>query len=306
MMTVHEEATHAADGKPSRGIHWLRGLATLAIALLSAVHLSLFWVRLPTWLPDGYRQAVTTFHRTADQWLGPIAQGLAAGGSPMRWTWALTGFVMALVVPWLILAVAGRGRPSDIGLRVPNRVGWRLLLVTYLGALPSLVWLASSPVTRGYYLRELGGQSFVQFICPMALVMLAEHFYFQGALLAALRPGRRWPRVPEPAVVEGGRLRRVLRWLGLAQPPADATGLARWTRWIGLPDGCVLAIVLQTILFGLVHFGKAPDGRELLLSFPGGLALAYVAYRCNSWLVPMLLHAATGGTVLVLVRLWPD
>jgi membrane protease YdiL (CAAX protease family) len=76
---------------------------------------------------------------------------------------------------------------------------------------------------------------------------------------------------------------------------------SRIARWLGLPEGCLWAMTLQALLFGLVHFGKAPA--ELLMSFPGGLALAYVAYRCNSFLVPMLLHAATALTTLGFVWL---
>jgi hypothetical protein len=41
----------------------------------------------------------------------------------------------------------------------------------------------------------------------------------------------------------------------------------------------------------------------VLLSFPGGVGLAYVAYRCNSLLVPLILHLATGLTALGLVYL---
>ena len=38
---------------------------------------------------------------------------------------------------------------------------------------------------------------------------------------------------------------------------------------------CLLALVLQSVLFGLVHLGKSDA--ELAMSFPGGLALGYVA-----------------------------
>ena len=46
----------------------------------------------------------------------------------------------------------------------------------------------------------------------------------------------------------------------------------------------------------MVHLGK--DWREAVLSLPGGIAVAYVAYRGDSWGIPFLLHALTAGTTL--------
>ena len=69
----------------------------------------------------------------------------------------------------------------------------------------------------------------------------------------------------------------------------------------GLPDGCLVAIVCSGFLFAAVHLGKNP--RELLLSLPGGLASAYLAYRCNSWLVPATLHVAVAAVTAALVYL---
>ncbi len=77
----------------------------------------------------------------------------------------------------------------------------------------------------------------------------------------------------------------------MAQPTGQARGCQRVTRWIGIPDGCLGAILWSGALFGLVHWGKA--GREFLLAFPGGVFLAALAYRCNSWHAPYLLHAGT-------------
>jgi hypothetical protein len=129
-------------------------------------------------------------------------------------------------------------------------------------------------------------------------------------------------------------LRRGLQWLGLAQPvarpeyassaegdrsptarsttaaprnmvasrdavvPGSTVG-SRITGWLGLPGGCVPAIVASAVLFSLVHVGK--DARELLLSLPGGVALGYLAYRTNTWLTPFVLHLATAGTACLMM-----
>jgi membrane protease YdiL (CAAX protease family) len=75
----------------------------------------------------------------------------------------------------------------------------------------------------------------------------------------------------------------------------------RVTSWIGLQSGCVPAVLASAALFALVHVGK--DWRELLLSVPGGIVLAYMAYRTNTWLVPFVLHLATAGTACAMAIL---
>ncbi len=203
------------------------------------------------------------------------------------------------IVPWLVLALLGRGRPHDLGLRCPNRLGWRFTVVGYLIALPFLVWMVRGTDFAGPYLRQLQRAGGVAFCLYYFINMLAEHFFFHGALLAVFRVGQRWP-APPPASFDGARgLQRVFQWLGFAQPPPGVHGMQRALRWIGLPDGCLLAVLASAMLFGLVHLGKDP--RELLLSLPGGVALGYLSYRTNTWLVPFVLHLATAGTACAMI-----
>ncbi len=283
-------------------VRWTSHLLSLVIALGAGVYFCAFWVKVRPRMPDW----MGWINRTSRTLVLPkIVQAIEAmtGWEPTgRWTWAVVSLVLGAALPWLIMALIGRGRPRDIGLRWPNRVGYRLVIVGYLASLPFLVWMAWSPKVQAFYQRELAIEPWTRLYGPHVIVLFAEHLMFHGILLAALRPGRRWPVVPTPVPAEGPALRRVLRWLGLAQPTGDARGLVWLTRWIGLPDACVWAMVLQTALFGLVHAGKPPA--ELAMSFPGGLAMAYVAYRCNGWLVPLVLHTATAVTVLALVWLW--
>jgi hypothetical protein len=291
----------AEDAPPGRPLRWHSHVLSLLIALIAGAYLCPLWMKSNAWLPVWVRQLQNRIHGSAVSTLNAGIKAL--GGQPLttRWMWALLSVLMGVVVPWLFMLVMGRGRPRDIGLRWPNRVGWRLLAVGYLVALPLIGLMASAPATRAFYTSELKKFPLGTLAGTYLIVMVAEHFMYQGVLLALLRPGQRWPVIPEPAPVVGSVGVRSLRWIGLCQPTFGKAGLERVLAWVGLPEGCLGAMVLQAVLFGLGHVGKAPV--EVLLSFPGGVGLAYVAYRCNSLLVPLILHLATGLTALGFVYL---
>lgn len=237
--------------------------------------------------------------------------------------------------PWLVMALLGRGRPRVIGVRRPNRFGGRMLVVAFACSLPFLWWMVGGSGLADYYLPHLRRAGAFAFLTYYTINMLGEHFLLHGVMLAALRPGLRWPdAAPSPSITneptvsatELSLLVRFLRWIGWAQPEANEesfrraegsspgggqawngesalrsrTRLARgWNSvrtWIGLPRGCLLGVIGSALLFALVHVGKDP--RELVLSLPGGIALAYLAYRTDSFLTPFFLHLATAGTAL--------
>lgn len=93
-----------------------------------------------------------------------------------------------------------------------------------------------------------------------------------------------------------------LRWLGLADDRRGATGWRGVMRGLGVPDHGEWAVLASGVLFALVHWGK--DARELLLSLPGGIASAYLAYRTDTLATPLLLHLATAGTAYLLMTAW--
>ena len=156
--------------------------------------------------------------------------------------------LMAAAIPWLLLAVFGRGRPYDLGLRRPNRIGWRLLVVGYVLALPFLFWMTRGSEFSTDYLRQLQHAGTSAFLIFYFVNMLSEHFFFHGLLLATCRTGQRWP---EPAPVATGATNgatSALRWLGMAQPTNHARGFPRLLRWVGLPSGCVPAVCASATL----------------------------------------------------------
>jgi hypothetical protein len=299
MSSLETQSQTPAEG---HGPTVFNSIFSVIIALISAIYLSLFWVQNLSLMPGWLCQARTGVQYSMTRAVNTLAKSLGAAPPGSRWVWAFVSVIMGIILPWVFMAVMGRGRPRDLGLRWPNRIGWRLIAAGYVLALPALLLMASSPAMRAYYRAEVTNNPGGQLVGTYLAVLLAEHFMFHGVLLALLRPTRRWPAVPPPAPVEGTRSSRALRWVGLAQPSSGgASGLSAAAAWLGLPQGCLLATVLQAALFGMVHLGKAPA--ELAFSFPGGVALAFVAYRCNSLLVPMLLHLATGLTTLALVCL---
>lgn len=255
-------------------------------------------------VPSSWNAPLSARLHSAKQWgMQLVERGFAGIGVDTLSRQFIFGaylLVFALVIPWIIMFVMGRGKPSTLGCRLPNGLGWRLLAISYVFSVPFLIWMVRSPEFAGQYMQQLrsGAAGFLGFY---AVNMFAEHFLFQGVLLAALRRRRQWP---EPVSIQqstGRGLTRALQWIGMAGPTGNARGFQRARKWLGLADGCVFPILLAGILFGAVHLGKDP--RELLLSIPGGVVLGYIAYRANTWLVPLMLHLATAGTACLLMVL---
>ncbi len=208
--------------------------------------------------------------------------------------------LLSLVLPGTGCLLFRRSRPLDTGWRKPNRLLFRIVGCGVVVSLPFLFWMVRSPAFAPYYRQyvEAGAATVLTYYVG---VLFCEHFFFEGVMLAAFRVDGRWP--DPPALVQDARpgWRRIAQWFGVAQPTGSTRGLQRATRWLGIPDGCLGAMFLSGALFGLVHWGKA--GREFLLAFPGGVFLAALAYRCNSWHAPYLLHAGTVTAAAVMFLL---
>jgi len=275
-------------------------LAQTVGGVATVLYVFAFFVVLPNEWRGGWLELISE----ARAWLNGFSArlwvqvGVASPGWMLRHgTYCV---LSGIVVPWILLTLVGRGRPGDIGLRRPNAIAWRMLAIGVIGSMPLLFWMVRSASFAEYYRPHLR-QGAAAFLTYYAVNMMSEHFLFHGVMLAALRRGTGWP---SPAKVSDEPARgwvRPLRWIGLAQPTTDERGTRRITAWLGLPAGCVCAVIVSGLLFGAAHIGK--DGREFLLSFPGGMASAYIAYRTNSALVPFLLHAATAGAACLMMVL---
>ena len=211
----------------------------------------------------------------------------------------LVGLAVPLVAALLLL----RATPASLGFRSPNRTGWRLLVAGFVLTFPFLIFMAYGAGMRSYYLPAMKRAGTMPFLAYYAINMLTEHCLFHGVLLGAFRPTGRWPNSPPPAPATpaSGCCAGLRSWLGIGLVRVDPEPHAV-AAWLGLAPACGYAIVASGMLFALVHVGK--DWREAALSLPGGIAIAYVAFRGNSLLIPLLLHALTAGTTLALMLLW--
>ncbi len=278
----------------------IRGLAMVATSLYVVVVIVSpqkwpFPDLQPIWLDS--RKFVYGSLRSLLEWLG-----IASPSDLLQQCTFL--FVTALVVPWIVMAVLKRGRPNDIGWRKPNPLLLRLVGCSFLVALPFIYWTVSHANFYESYEGKYSDKSMISVALYYVWILFCEHLFFEGLMLGAFREGGRWPAPAGIRTKKSSGFLRVLRWIGVAQPTGEAKGVRKITRWLGLPDGCLGAVLLSGLLFWLVHAGKNP--REQLLSYPGGTFLAYLAYRCNSWHAPYLLHASTvlaAGAIMILMNL---
>jgi membrane protease YdiL (CAAX protease family) len=218
-------------------------------------------------------------------------------GAHFAIVWLSVSLIAGAVVPVVVARLAGR-RPSEIGLAVPNRWGWRIAMVAVVVSLPFALAIASEQPPRADPMRTHAVRSRVWDL-SLGLSTVPEHILITGICVASFLPGFRLPVPPPLAPSEGGRLRRVLRWLGLAQPPHPRAGfVSRALTWCGLDGRGLLAIAAAGALFGIVHMGKRPI--EFTTSFPGGMAVCYVTYRSRSVLPGWIAHVG----LMVFVQLF--
>ncbi len=280
----------ASNSRPQEKRRRSSRFRVLAVRACLSVYVVWLIVNPPRWLDPSIR----TLWRDPQLWVHRVVgRGLEALGldAPSRFLRSGAFYVvLSLLVPVVGCLLLGRGRPADTGWRRPNRLFLRIVGGSFLFSIPFVFWMVRSPEFSPYYSTylEAGPPTVLTYY---VVVLFCEHFFFEGVMLAAFRIDGCWP---EPAtVVQDAQSgwRRVAQWFGVAQPTGSTSGSLRVTRWLGIPDGCLGAIILSGALFGLIHWGKA--GREFLLAFPGGVFLAALAYRCNSWHAPYLLHAGT-------------
>lgn len=263
-----------ADGT-TRGHTPASGAIAVLIFLLLAIYLTGFWgwglsraMRLG-WFPH----ELGIWYRFCQTDLAPLWRG-----SSMRWLVAQT--ILAMLVP-AALMLPFRRYPTHVGIGLPNVLGYRLILISVVLSIPFGLWLLGT-LPEG----SLDRMDYRRYAYNLA-AMVPEHYLICGTAVALMLPGYRLPHPVPLAPVAGSRLVRVLRWMGLAQPAAGSG--SRPLAWMGLTGASLWAILASGTLFWLGHVGKE-HGLEVLLSWPGGVAVSYVTLRSRSIWPAVIAH----------------
>ncbi len=286
------QSKKASRADHSQRIATIRGSRTTIYFAMALATLYTFWVIVvpPRWLESEFREVWLWPRRMIYRLLTTVCRELGLEQVSAHVLGACYLFIVALLIPLCVAKLFRMGKLSRLGWRRPNRLLLRIVSCSFCISIPFLFWMVSSPGFASFYAKYIDAGIF-RLIGYYLVALFCEHSFFDGILLAAFRRGHQWPSAPSMDQSASSRTGKGLQWLGVAQPTHDAKGWQRATRWLGLPDGATTAILMSGFLFGMVHLGK--DGREFLLSFPGGVFLACLAYRCNSWHAPYILHAST-------------
>jgi membrane protease YdiL (CAAX protease family) len=194
--------------------------------------------------------------------------------------WLVVWVILGMVVPTALVYLSGLTL-ADVGIGMPNALGWRMIVLGIVVSIPFGILLLNN---KNYDT----GQNPVSPVSIMTLLsMIPEHFLVTGVCTALMLPGRRLPSDVSLEPVEGNFIEKSLRWLGLAQSSANADS-NRILDWFGLTWVSLFAIVASGAVFRMIHLGK--DDLELMLSFPGGVAIAYMTLRCHSIWPSVISH----------------
>lgn len=210
--------------------------------------------------------------------------------------WAFRSYVCVLL-PLLVIVCLVR-RPTALGLGRAARYSWRILAMPFVVALPFLVWLGLRPGMHAYY-RYLFESEGCKFLLANALVIVIEHAWFEGLILALALPGGGFGTAEDPPRTG------FLSFLGFGFPvqvnsESDSNGRERsLCSWVGIPPKVLPCLVLQALAFGAVHMGKYWG--EVVTAFPGGLGLGILTYRTRSFWPSAVLHIGTGSIVFLTI-----
>lgn len=260
-----------------------RAVVVVVVALAWA---SLFWFVPP-------QRAFPVVDHAADAVQDVVR---AVTGLQRPWLWVAKSWLLAGVV---VVAVAALHGSRRTGLALPSTTGLRLLAAALVVALPFQVALGLDPAVARYY-RTFFGDHGASWIAANGLVMLVEHMFIEGAVLSLALPAG-LPDVDErPRRGLLGRFgRRFFGALGLGRLDDETAPGPR--TFLAVPVDAWPAIVGQGLVFGCIHFSKAPS--ELLTAFPGGVAVGWITVRTGSVWPAATLHLVTGAVVVATLTL---
>ncbi len=245
-------------------------LVSILILTGITVYVAIFWARLAKLLPPPYNQWTFIYEPLIGPWwINNFFLDLPEY-TRLEILWYILCFISSMVIPIISLLLQGR-KLTDFGLGMLNRLGIRLTSIAIIISIPFGLWIQlESPyphrLTTMYVLSLFN--------------KIPEHFLILGILVALMLPHRRLPNPAYMAPIEGSRGKKILRWLGIAQPmtiDSDNRALA----WFGLNWTSLFAIVVSGLVFYMLHLGRA-NHVEVALSLPGGMLVAYITFRTHS------------------------
>jgi membrane protease YdiL (CAAX protease family) len=194
--------------------------------------------------------------------------------------WLVVWVILGMILPAALLYLSGL-KLSDVGMGMPNTLGWRMIILGIVVSIPFGLLLS---ISKNNY---IGQNLFTPEYLMILVSMIPEHFLVTGVCTALMLPGRRLPSDVSFEPVEGDLITKGLRWFGLAQSSAS-TSSNRILDWFGLTWVSLFAIVASGAVFRMIHLGK--NDLELMLSFPGGVAIAYMTIRTKSIWPSVISH----------------
>lgn len=248
-----------------------RKWAVSIIILISiTVYVAIFWARLAKLLPPPYNQWTFIYEPLIGPWwISNVFLDLPPY-TRMEILWYILCFISSMVIPIIIIKLRGR-KLTDFGLGMLNKLGLRLTGIAILVSIPFGLWIQiASPYE--HRLTVMYALSLFN--------KVPEHFLILGILTALMLPNRRLPNPAFLAPIEGSTGKKILRWLGIAQPitiDSDNRHLA----WFGLNWTSLFSIVVSGLVFYMLHLGRA-NPVEVALSLPGGILVAYITFRTHS------------------------
>ncbi len=281
---------------PSTSPHTPRSLLISFVWFTAVlIYVSTFWSKIAERLPEPLDKLAYAYRHLIGEWWRENMMSSFTVRERYIALWLLVSFVLGLLLPAIILYRSGR-HWREVGCRLPNRLGLLLIALSILVA--GVFGLGLVYVIQTTNQNPIGVELSWTYAMLMA-AMLPEHFLICGVTTALMLPDRRFP-VDVPLAESDGGVTGWLRKLGLAQPPHP--GHSRVLAWFGLTRTTFFAVVMSGVLFGYVHLGK-PYLPEVLLSFPGGIAVAYVTLRSQSIWPALLAHWAMNLIPIGLLRL---
>ena len=208
---------------------------------------------------------------------------------------AFKSCVLVLVPVAVILAIVRR--PTALGLGGAARYGWRIIALAFAIALPFCIWLGMRPGMHTNYAVIFGDRGWKALLAN-ALVIVAEHAWIEGVILALALPGGGFA---SPSATGDPPRRGALAFFGFGFPADLRHDQCSLWQWLGMPAIVMPSLVLQALTFGAVHVGK--EWGEIVTAFPGGLGLGMLTYRIRSFWPSVILHLGTGAMILLTILL---